>query len=145
MTPVAPVPVEILVDKKKWRKKAGQLARFTANYRIRVHAIVEGVYVNNVDIPKGFVTDFASIPRWVPKWILSKWGAHMPAAAAHDRLYNTGELPRNVADGVFRVIMRRQHVAPWKIRVMYRAVRAAGWAAWRGHRKGLTPHGEGLL
>jgi hypothetical protein len=44
-----------------------------------------------VNVPPGFVTDFASVPRPVWFWI-APWGRHGRAAIVHDFLYRNGSV-----------------------------------------------------
>lgn len=85
-----------------------------------------------ITVPVGFVTDFASIPRplW---WLLPAWGKYGKAAVIHDYLYKIGRGTRKEADDIFREAMAFSGVKPWKISVMYWAVRLFGWLAWRGN------------
>lgn len=133
-----PISVDILTT----GSRAGRLAILTKPYRVQVRAEVCGVQVGYVDIIKGFVTDFASVPRRL--WsVVDPWGKPLLAAVTHDYLYWSGRYPRAVADGVFLLLMERLEVPLWRRRVMYRAVRMFGWAPWRKHRRGRYPHGEG--
>lgn len=93
-----------------------------------------------ITVPEGFVTDFASIPRLF--WnIMPPWGKYGKAAVVHDFLYRFGgkigggkRLSRSTCDGIFRDAMSVLGV-PWITRsTMWGAVRAFGWAAWKGNR-----------
>ena len=147
MTPTAPMPVELLVDKKKWKGWAGRLARFTADYEVKVNGEAEeggvDVFIDLVTIPTGFVTDGASIP-WFLWSILPPFGPYLPAAAAHDFLYFAATFSRKGADQIFLRIMEDLEVPLWKRRIMYRGVRVGGWWGWRKHRRRSQPHGEGM-
>ena len=79
-----------------------------------------------IEIPAGFVTDFASIPRWL--WFLAPpFGRHAPAAVLHDYLYAIGQQgARRYADYLFRAAMRESGVAWLKRLAMYFAVRVGG-------------------
>jgi hypothetical protein len=86
-------------------------------------------------VPKGFVTDFASIPRLSQVLIPKDIGRR--AAIVHDWLYATrgckGTFTRQQCDEIFLEAMQVLRV-PWLVRrAMYRAVRLGGWAAWRKH------------
>ena len=146
MTPTAPMPVELLVDKEEWGDLAGRLARFTADYEVPVPGKIEEkgkrIAIGSVVITKGFITDGASIPSFL--WsIMPPFGPYLPAAAAHDFLYSTARYSRKGADQVFLRIMEDLEVPPWKRKVMYLGVRACGWWSWWRHRRGKKPHGEG--
>ena len=84
---------------------------------------------NYVDVPAGFETDFASVPRifWI---ILPPAGEYTPAAVVHDSLYNTHLMDRAKADRVFLEAMKVLKVPLWKRRIMYRAVRIGGGFVW---------------
>lgn len=79
-----------------------------------------------VEVPSGFYTDFASLPRW-PSFIRSifiKNGTHRPAAVPHDWLCRLGlEFPRVLADKIFLEAMKVCGVKRVHRRLMYWAVR----------------------
>lgn len=92
--------------------------------------------VDGHDVPEGFVSDGASVPRafWV---FMPPDGLHRAAAWWHDWLYqHKGLLPdgfrytRAEADGALRDVMVGCGVAPWRAAVAYRAVRLFGWVVW---------------
>ena len=138
MTPFAPLAVEI----KSEGPGAGRIARLLRPYRLHVALKEKNLWVGYLNLPAGFCTDFASVPRAFWR-LLPPWGEYMLAAVAHDFMYADGRWGRQVADRVFLHMMRRLGVAPWKRRVMYTAVRAFGLLPWHKHRKGKKPHGEG--
>ena len=84
-----------------------------------------------VHVPKGFETDFASVPRLL--WSLfPPYGKHGKAAVIHDYLYllvRRRKFSRAVADAIFLAAMKDLKVAWWKRYTMYLAVRVAGWTA----------------
>lgn len=87
-------------------------------------------------IPAGFETDFASVPRVL--WsVFPPYGKWLKAAVLHDMLYATP--PRGVtrrdADGLFRRVLKEEGCSTWRACVMYWALRAFGWVAWRSARK----------
>ena len=88
---------------------------------------------DNVFVPSGFITDFASVPQlfWM---ILPKVGPWDKAAVLHDFLYLEGGVTRGEADGVFDEAMGVLGIARWKRRVMYLSVRVGGWKPWRRYR-----------
>ncbi len=100
------------------------------NYRFEVAA--EFTYhVGSLDsnhvitVKKGFKTDLASVPR-ILWFILPPHGYYGKAAVIHDYLYRTGKLPRKQCDDIFKEAMQVLKVKPWKIWVMYTAVRLWG-------------------
>jgi hypothetical protein len=86
-----------------------------------------------ITVPKGFVTDFASVPRflwgWIPYW--GKWGK---ASVIHDYLYSTHQVERSITDAIFYEAMLVEGTNPRITQLMYYAVRLFGWMAW--HPKG---------
>lgn len=84
---------------------------------------------DQINVPIGFQTDFATIPR--PFWaILPKWGKYGNAAVIHDWLYWTQTRPRPAADGVLLEAMGVLGVGAVTRYLIYGAVRAFGWLAW---------------
>jgi hypothetical protein len=75
-----------------------------------------------VMVPRGYVTDFASVPR--PFWIIfpptGKW---CEAAVVHDYLLQSRRCSRFLADAVFREGMYRLGVPVWRRVPMFYAVR----------------------
>lgn len=80
-------------------------------------------------IPKGFVTDLASVPRifWS---IFPPYGLYLRAAVVHDYLYANQIGDRKWADDVFYALMEAYEVEGWRRNLMYAAVRVGGFAAW---------------
>ena len=100
-----------------------------------------------VEIPNGFITDFASIPRplW---WLLPKWGKYGKAAVIHDYLYKRKkarittsskvgdrwyEVPitRKEADRIMLQAMEVSNTPRWQKFLIYAGIRMGGWLAWR--------------
>lgn len=86
-------------------------------------------------VPSGFVTDFATIPRFL--WaILPPAGRYLYAAVIHDRLYNAHAVggdctySRAYADNIMLEVMVASEVKPWQRLAIYWAVRACGWMHW---------------
>lgn len=96
----------------------------------------------NIIIPKGFVTDFASIPKAVqmmPGFEVN--GLSRAPAVLHDFLYqrrgvfeNMGRkvhFSRAQVDAMFRIALAECGV-PWHVRwAMYMGVRVGGWLFWK--------------
>jgi hypothetical protein len=130
-------PLELeYVDGKKWK--------LTTEFDYRLGAI-DGPEA--VHVPKGFLTDFASVPRLL--WnIFPPTGGYGKAAVIHDFLYQyrlvkwerpAGTLTRLVERGEADAILNEGmevlgvgRVTRWMI---YRGVRVGGWVAWRNYRK----------
>lgn len=76
--------------------------------------------------PKGFKTDFASIPNPLRGLIDEDESDIRDAAVIHDWLYSKGEIPRIEADKVLRAAMIDLGASWFKANVVYAAVRAFG-------------------
>ena len=98
-------------------------------------------------IPKGFVFDGASVPKYFRSW-LSPMGVLLVGGLVHDYSYKyetlrlSGKKPRAITiknqkwcDQLFRDInidVNGFKIINW---IAYLALRLGGWWAWRGHRK----------
>lgn len=82
-------------------------------------------------VPKGFATDFASIPA-VGRAFIDKAHQNAYAAVLHDFLYFTQPVSRPEADKLFKEALASPdcNTPPFKQWVMYRAVRIGGLKAW---------------
>lgn len=83
-----------------------------------------------ITVPKGFITDFASVPV-VANWFIPKSGQYDPAAVIHDWLYFKKDRPRSECDGIFCEAMKVLGVSKSKAQTMYIALRTFGWIAWK--------------
>ena len=81
------------------------------------------------EIPAGFITDCASVPRGL--WnLFPPTGSYAKAAVFHDWLYREGKISRKQADELFLDAMECLGV-PWITRYsLYWGVRIWGWMAW---------------
>jgi hypothetical protein len=133
-----PLELEYL-DGRRWK--------LTAHFEYRIGSPdgLETVYV-----PKGFITDFASIPRilWVP---LPPTGKYGKAAVLHDCLYvhphfyrvhpetrqilSSYSINRAQADAILNEAMGVLKVPRATRWLIYAGVRAGGWAPWANYRK----------
>lgn len=81
-----------------------------------------------IEVPEGFKTDFASVPRafW---WLFPPDGRYTNAAIIHDYLYYTkgfGRYSRKQADLIFLEAMKVLGVPYLQRKTIYRAVRLFG-------------------
>ncbi|WP_434456496.1 DUF1353 domain-containing protein [Stutzerimonas urumqiensis] len=106
-----PLQAELQPDRKTWRL----LAPFS--YLDPDHGLIE--------VPAGFTTDFASVPRWPLTFALLGQYGHA-AAVLHDWLYSSGNLSREAADRVFLNALRSSGIANWRSWLMYAGVRIGG-------------------
>lgn len=85
--------------------------------------------ISKVVVPKGFVTDFASVPRifWP---ILPPDDEYLLPAIVHDWLYWDQSLSKEQADGIMKAAMEELKLASWKITAVYQAVSIFGGSAW---------------
>ena len=89
-------------------------------YRLRI----EGMR-NIIVVPKGFISDGATIPRFLwPKFPPD--GPWLRAAVVHDYLCEI-HCPQWMSDAIFRNVMRADGVPLWKRRGIFYAVRVFGW------------------
>jgi len=79
--------------------------------------------------PQGFITDLASVPRLPFTYLLTGGLAHA-AAVVHDWLYTAHEVPRDVADAVFREAARLCGVSAFQSWLMWAGVRIGGAGSW---------------
>lgn len=80
-------------------------------------------------VPKGFETDFASVPQALQN-VLPRWDTYGRASVLHDWLYWNQQFDRRTADGLFYEAMLATSVVAWKRWALYSAVRAFGERAW---------------
>ena len=90
-----------------------------------------------VIVPRGFVTDFASIPQ--PLQILR---AQLPttarygnSAAVHDYLYWRQDCTREQSDKILAIAMREAGVSLLERTLVYEGVRRFGQSAWDGNKR----------
>ena len=94
-----------------------------------------------ITVPKGFVTDFASIPEVFWSVDLSPNGRYSKAAIVHDYLYWTQGCTREQADNILDIAMNESGVAFVTRSGIYGGVRLGGGSAWQ---KNATERAQGL-
>ena len=114
--------------------KASPLEAVPPDYKLYRNTIEFEYRVGNeqsgkvIKIPKGYITDGASIPKWAWSIIGGPVGKYAPAAIVHDYIIEFELYPRKKADKIFLEAMKVLKVPFWKRRIMYRAVRInSGW------------------
>jgi hypothetical protein len=80
-------------------------------------------------VPKGFVTNFASVPR-IPIIYELAGDTASDAATVHDFLYSTHLVSRSMADAVLREASDVTAVPDWRRQLMWAGVRVFGWLYW---------------
>jgi hypothetical protein len=87
-------------------------------------------------VPRGFVTDFASIPQ--PLQILHATvsiGRYGNAAVVHDYLYWRQDCTREQSDNILATAMEEAGVSFLERQLIFQSVRQFGQAAWDGNRR----------
>jgi len=96
-----------------------------------------------LEVPTGFVTDFASIPRLF--WsLLPPDGEYTYPAIIHDYLYWTQDRPREEADEILKIGMQEFGIRASIVTAIYSAVRVGGGSAWTENAR-LRSAGEKRL
>lgn len=98
---------------------------------IQVNGVATG---SRIVVPKGFITDFASIPR--PLWAIvggPTEGRYRKIAVVHDWLYRSpGLTTRGQADSVLLEGMKFSGCSWWQRSVIYSGVRVGGSGSYKG-------------
>ena len=99
------------------------------NHRLLADLVLEDD-LGTFTAPAGFQTDFASL-QVLHNAVLFVFFALVAgygnlAATIHDRLYTTGQLPRQHCDAVFYRALRAEGVAAWRAWIMWAGVRLGG-------------------
>lgn len=87
-----------------------------------------------IEVPVGFTTDFASVPRIGMIYAFLGDTAHEPAVI-HDWLYYSALVTRDMADDILLEAMKAIHMPAWRRYPIWWGVRAGGWVAWNRHRR----------
>jgi hypothetical protein len=93
-----------------------------------------------IEVPAGFITDFASIPRILWSWMPPVGKGFGKAGVIHDWLYFHGHLKgeditRQYADEVLRDACRDLGTNRVRRNIIYAGVRAGGWVPWNKYRR----------
>ena len=83
-----------------------------------------------IKVPKGFVTDYASVP-WIFWQFLPAWGRYGKGAVVHDYLYQHHLYSRAMSDLIFKETMIAGGTSKWKANLMYWGVRLFGGLAFK--------------
>lgn len=130
-------------------KKIGRSRRrrpeyeLTESFEYHLHYID---YETFVRVPKGFVTDFASIPFGF-RWLFPIRGKYDKAAVLHDYLYERGgnKQDRLRADNIFYEAMTVLEVARWRRELIWWFTRALGWRSFGRIERGKTVSNSELI
>lgn len=129
-----PLIVSPLPDGRKWRL----FHQFTYHIGSRYSQ-------KTITVPEGFVTDFASIPKFI-FWVLPWWAKFNKASVLHDWLYQEHILTRAEADLAFYeamlVAFRHHRTGPFVAWLEYWAVRLFGWMAWPRRKRPIPDNSD---
>lgn len=89
-----------------------------------------------ISVPKGFITDLASIPK-IFRNVLNVNGKSRKPAVLHDYLYCSKIFERSVADYIFYKALVSEGMNVIIARTYWAGVRAGGWLYYN-QNKGLT-------
>ena len=98
------------IEPQRWRVENG--------FEYHVGRIGSGFVVQ---IPSGFETDLASVPKWF-QWALPPDGPYAHACIVHDWLYDNAIASKAIADIIFYEAMGVLGVKKWLRVLMYGAV-----------------------
>lgn len=84
----------------------------------------------SITVPKGFVTDFASVPKGLWSFGLSPHGKFSKAAIVHDYLYWTHSCTREQSDMIMLIAMKESQVGSKSQTLLYEGLDMAGNPAW---------------
>lgn len=82
-----------------------------------------------IQVPAGFVTDFASVPRVPIAYLLTANCGH-EAAVLHDWAYTTHFIDRSKADSLFAEALKAGGEPDWRSGLMWLGVRVGGSGPW---------------
>jgi hypothetical protein len=83
-----------------------------------------------IEVPAGFNTDFASVPRWIPIASALVGDRAHAAAVVHDYLYTVHSVTRLQADMVLREACAASGVPAWARWLIFSGVRVGGESHW---------------
>jgi hypothetical protein len=105
----------------------------------RKYQLVQDYNYKEITVPKGFIYDGASIPRFLWSIVgLRPDGLIRAAALVHDWLYqNSGKISkiksftRKESDVIFKMLMEEADISNYKCQLAYYAVRVFGGLHWK--------------
>lgn len=80
-------------------------------------------------VPKGFVTDLASVPQFFWGILPAHCNASMPSVI-HDYICQFAILPRQKCDAIFLKLLKTTGMRKWQYGIMYGYVRVFGWVTY---------------
>lgn len=85
---------------------------------------------DTITVPAGFITDFASIPKFAWSIIGGPWGKYGKAAVIHDYLFATQQRSWKETNQIFLEGMKVLGVSWMKRTTMYSLVMVFSWVSW---------------
>jgi hypothetical protein len=123
---MAPVPfVRAFADGSQWMLQSPLIHEFGSDSR---YLII---------VPRGFVTDFASVPQplQILRGMRTVADRYASAALIHDYLYWTQDCTREQADGIMELALKDAGISFLERKLIYEGLRQFGQSAWDAHRK----------
>jgi hypothetical protein len=95
----------------------------------------DGAYV--IIVPRGFVTDFASVPQplQVLRGVRTVADRYANAALVHDYLYWIQDCTREQSDRIMELALKEAGISFLERKLIYEGLRQFGQSAWDAHRK----------
>lgn len=107
---------------------------------VRVPLVWEDArFGGRIEVPAGFITDLASIPR-VLRGVLDVTGPSRKPAVLHDWLYCSQPCSRAEADGIFRHALGVSGLGKLARNTYWAGVRTGGWLPWSKNSGGPFVH-----
>jgi len=88
----------------------------------------------SITVPKGFVTDFASIPQTLWSLGLSPHGRYSKAAIIHDYLYWSQGCTKEQSDNILLIAMKESGVSRAQEIAIYEGVSIGGKPSWESNK-----------
>jgi hypothetical protein len=118
-------PLQVVRAERKLDKATPDAGMWALTRPLRYYSDVLGA---TIEVPKGFRTDFASVPRLPLAYLLFGGDIGDAAATVHDFLYSGTKAPRKVCDAVFREALKAEGVDSFRSWAMWAGVRMFGAA-----------------
>jgi len=91
----------------------------------KLYELTQPLIWGDIIVPKGFVTDFASTPKYI-HWLYKPQGKYSKASVVHDFMYSVNWYTRKIADKTFLEIMLHDKVSRFTAYSFYYSVRLFG-------------------
>jgi hypothetical protein len=108
------------------------------DWRLQVNVHYSGMIKGkaiHVEVPMGFITDFASIPLLLQPIVGKPTGRHGVAAVVHDYGYAHNRYDQETWDMIMLDIMKLSGVGWLRRNTIYYGLRVGGFVAWNKYRR----------